>query len=165
MAYNTFLTTNNIQYLIGKTIKWNAPAYKGNKDNEGICIIRSYLFNERNPLRCSTIKGDNLEYAFLCNNNDIFSYSDEDRFVTFIITNNQQILSSEDIAKTILKEKGYIMHFWSKQDIRNKAKKRSIELSEYQVDKIANLLERKTDNDIINWNVIDFFINQILNEI
>lgn len=84
MAYE-FLTSKNVSDLIGKKIKWTAPAYSGNKPYIGISIINSIDFEKRKPLTCETIEGDELNYAFM-DGEDIV-YSDSDRQVTFEIIN------------------------------------------------------------------------------
>ena len=85
MAYE-FLTSKNVSDLIGKKIKWTAPAYSGNKPYIGISIINSIDFEKRKPLTCETIEGDELNYAFM-DGEDIV-YSDSDRQVTFEIIND-----------------------------------------------------------------------------
>lgn len=83
------LTTKNAKTLIGKKIKWNAPADHANADYEGVAIIKEVDFSKNHPLLVETVSGDSLEYAFLDKTlqGDIlyeeFCYSDADRFVMF----------------------------------------------------------------------------------
>jgi galactitol-specific phosphotransferase system IIB component len=61
-----------------------------------------------------------------------------------------------------LKNEGYIMHFWHKDDIRDKAEGMDIELTEDQIDDIAESLEKVDCNYGINWDTIkDNILNQI----
>ena len=81
-----FLTVANAKSFEGKTITW-----KGYGDYEGVALINKVDTSKRNPLECTIIQGDNLNYAF----NEYFGhrtlqekadicFSDGDRFVTVI---------------------------------------------------------------------------------
>lgn len=83
------LSTDNVNSLIGKKIKWSAPGYRANGNYEGISIIKSVDLEKDKPLTTETISGDNLAFAFLdktmqgkilC---EAFCFSDTDRYVTF----------------------------------------------------------------------------------
>ncbi len=82
------LHQSNIEKLIGKTIEWKAPAYKGNHPYSGKCVIKAVDYSKRNPLQVEVLEGDNLEYAFIDeystqSNDKSFSFSDSDRYVEF----------------------------------------------------------------------------------
>lgn len=70
-----FLNVENVQALIGKRIKWHAEAYEANSPYGGEAIIREVSEGERykgydsiyKTLKCETISGDNLDYAFVDN--------------------------------------------------------------------------------------------------
>lgn len=107
METNQFipLTNLNVETLIGKKIEWTAEAYGDNGWNRGaywgIAIILSVDWSNRTPLKCKSIEGNELEYAFLDNhgletdnggesysythNNISLSYSDGDREVFYKI--------------------------------------------------------------------------------
>jgi len=77
--------------LIGKTIQWNAPAYKHNKPYSGVSKIVGVDRTNRKPLITETISGDNLSYAFIDEfnpedlENEMMCYSDGERYITFEI--------------------------------------------------------------------------------
>lgn len=77
------LTIDKAKKLIGKKIKWGAPADPANVDYEGIAIIKEINKSNRKPLVVETVEGDSLEYAFLDGVYDELCYSDGDRLVTF----------------------------------------------------------------------------------
>lgn len=81
-----------LENLVGKKVKWKAPASKYNKDYEGIDIINEVNLNERRPLVCTCIEGDELKYAFIDDlaDNAVLSYSDSYRFVTYQILDDEQ---------------------------------------------------------------------------
>lgn len=105
--------------LIGKKIKWSAPAYKYNNDYQGVAIIKDVNRNEHQPLICETISGDNLSFAFIDQydnddvDNEILSYSDGGRTVTYDVVcdnvddliekhwNNESFLAYYDEDKRI----------------------------------------------------------------
>lgn len=68
-----FLNVENVKSLIGKRIKWCAEAYIGNRPYGGEAIIREVSDGEKripygsihNTLKCETISGDDLRYAFV----------------------------------------------------------------------------------------------------
>jgi hypothetical protein len=54
---------------------------------------------------------------------------------------------------------------WNKEDIRIKAKDNGIELTEPQVNEVADLITYKHDaNEGINWTVIDCYIDMVLRD-
>jgi hypothetical protein len=62
-------------------------------------------------------------------------------------------------AKEVLKNHGYIACFWTKEDIEYQAKQDSIELTEEDVETIADNIERNFDATIgVNWDVISAHI-------
>ena len=77
------LTTENVESLIGKKIRFTAPAYRMNKDYEGVCIIKSVDYANRKPLKCECLEGDDLSYAFLEDYGTprSFAYTDSGRTV------------------------------------------------------------------------------------
>jgi uncharacterized protein YpuA (DUF1002 family) len=58
-------------------------------------------------------------------------------------------------VKEYLKKEGYVLYFWHKDDIRDKAEEMGIEVTEEQVDDIAEALEETDANFGINWNSIE----------
>ena len=81
------LTVKNAQGLIGKTIKWFAPAAKENQDYTGTAKIMAVDFNYRRLISSENLDGDNLDFAFVDDlmNDGSISYSDSYRNVTFKI--------------------------------------------------------------------------------
>ena len=86
MGNPIFLTVENAKSFEGKTITW-----KGYGNYEGVALLNKVDVSKRNPLECTIISGDNLNYAF----NEYFGhsnlhskadicFSDGDRFVTII---------------------------------------------------------------------------------
>lgn len=53
-----------------------------------------------------------------------------------------------------LKNEGYILHFWHKDDIKAQAENAGINLSEDQIDQIAEDLEQVDCEIGINWDVL-----------
>lgn len=77
------LTSKNVGSLIGKTIKWKAPAYSANEPYGGEVQISEVLFDGKiNPI--IPFEGDNITFAFLDDEGN-YCYSDENRFITFQI--------------------------------------------------------------------------------
>lgn len=90
-----FLDEKNVMDLLGKTIKWSAPAYLANGTYGGEAIIESVNLTKWPSIKAKNLTGDNLEWAFvstvgfdkagnLSRNVDVpraFCYSDNDRFV------------------------------------------------------------------------------------
>ena len=94
MSYQTILQSFIAEKeLIGKTIKWHAPAYKHNEDYTGISKILAVNTTDRRPLKTETIEGKNLDYAFINEQdkddveNGLLCFSDGDRYVTFEVLN------------------------------------------------------------------------------
>ena len=71
-------------------------------------------------------------------------------------------MSEIEKAKKILKDAGYILHFWTKEDIVGLAKDRGIELSNSQVDQVAQYLGNIDANIGINWDSIGCYIDMVL---
>ncbi len=83
------LTSGGADFLIGKKIKWTAPAYEGNSTYKGVAIIESVKQKERRPITSKTISGDKLDYAFhefdQKDEDDPLAYSDGGRYITYEI--------------------------------------------------------------------------------
>lgn len=94
------LTPNNIESLIGKTIRWEAPIYHNNIGHwgegldGGICVLKSVDPTERKPiLESEVLEGTDPKYIFneylrrgealVSLNDNPFCFSDEDRYVSF----------------------------------------------------------------------------------
>lgn len=66
-------------------------------------------------------------------------------------------------AKKVLKDNGYILHLWCKEDIISKSKEMKIELTEDQVNEVAELIEHQTDCSIgVNWDTIADWIDHVV---
>lgn len=59
------ITKENISDLLGKTIRWSAPAAEGNFPYGGLARITGVKAEERSPLETETDLGDNLNNAFM----------------------------------------------------------------------------------------------------
>lgn len=87
------LTIENLPSLVGKTIKWSAPIYKGNQGHwgrglaGGIATITSVKLEERKPIKAKIIEGDQIEFGFIDKpwTGDCVAYSDSDRYISFEI--------------------------------------------------------------------------------
>ncbi len=69
-------------------------------------------------------------------------------------------------AKQVLKNNGYIMHFWTEEDVKETAKNHiNRELTQKELDRIIDLIEHNTDASIgINWEAIEAWIDYVINE-
>lgn len=80
------LNTTNVNNLIGKIIKWQAPADSANAPYKGVAKIESVASK---TFKATIISGDDLNYAFLDKMSDgtilsnDYCYSDSDRAITF----------------------------------------------------------------------------------
>lgn len=74
------LTSENATSLIGKTIKWKSPSYRGNEGYGGTFHINEVTFSGQ--INGHVLNGDDLKHAYLEGND--YAYSDDDRFVTFV---------------------------------------------------------------------------------
>ena len=82
------ITINNIESLVGKTIKWTSPRSSDNArygDYTGVALIKAYVPGDYRPIKVETISGDSLEYAFLSRDKFYFAYSDDDCGIGFEI--------------------------------------------------------------------------------
>lgn len=81
------LTAEILPSLVGKTISWGAPSYRGNSPYGGIATITAVNLDERRPIKATTIEGDELWFAFIEKpwTEDYVAYSDADRPVSFEI--------------------------------------------------------------------------------
>jgi hypothetical protein len=84
-----FITPENINSLVGKTIKWNAPADRVNAPYTGIFKVSNVDMSQRRPIAGENIEGDSLEYAFVDQIGKLteICYSDSWRYVSFVIVN------------------------------------------------------------------------------
>ena len=95
------LDVENVKTFVGKKIKWNADAYYLNRPYEGVAVITEIVEGKRDEfskivsktLKCETLSGDNLEYAFVAdfgleerdgemfyaNTPHVYGYTDADR--------------------------------------------------------------------------------------
>ena len=96
-----FLTEENVMGLIGRKVKFRAPAYEGNHPYFGVALIKKVDFSKHNPIECDCLSGDDLKYAFLdhhglethdggetyqmTDHDFCFSYSDSYREVEVIV--------------------------------------------------------------------------------
>ena len=82
------ITIENIESLIGKTIKWSSPCSSDNArygDYTGVALVKAYVPGDHRPIKVETISGDSLEYAFLSRDKFYFAYSDDDRGIGYEI--------------------------------------------------------------------------------
>lgn len=81
------LTAEILPSLVGKTISWSAPSYRGNSPYSGIDTITAVNLDERRPITATSIEGDQLWYAFIDKpwTEDYIAYSDSDRPISFEI--------------------------------------------------------------------------------
>lgn len=86
----TQLTPEVATQIVGKKIRWNAPASRYNDPYKGIAIINVVEKKDRRPIHATTIEGDDLNYAFnewdeSRHINRPLCYSDGDRYIEFEI--------------------------------------------------------------------------------
>lgn len=87
------LTAEILPSLLGKTINWSAPAYKGNEPYEGVAKITAVDMEQRRPITAETIEGDEIWFAFQDEfNPGHISYSDSDRFVGFEVIEPKYVI-------------------------------------------------------------------------
>ena len=82
------ITIENIEGLIGKTIKWSSPTSADNAmygPYRGVALIKGYVPGDRRPIKVETISGHSLEYNFLSCDKYNFAYSDDFRYISFEI--------------------------------------------------------------------------------
>lgn len=71
-------------------------------------------------------------------------------------------IQTEDLIQELL-SRGFIRVLWNKDDIINTAFNLGVTLTDEQVDDVANAIEHRFDANIgVNWNVIEYHINNIL---
>lgn len=75
------ITKSNISNLLGKTIRWSAPAAEGNFPYGGLARITAVNAEERNPLTTDELAGCTLDLAFFHDGSDTLCYSDAGREV------------------------------------------------------------------------------------
>lgn len=75
------ITKSNISNLLGKTIRWSAPAAEGNFPYGGLARITEVNANETNPLKTEELAGCTLDLAFFPDGSDTLCYSDAGREV------------------------------------------------------------------------------------
>ena len=83
-----FLTVHkdHLPNLLGKTIKWKAPAYRGNSPYGGVAKIVE-IKDDRRPVISTNFEGDNLDFCFI--DDGFLAYSDSDRLVTYVLNEKQ----------------------------------------------------------------------------
>lgn len=91
------LTISKAQELLDKTIEWSAPSAEGNAPYGGKAIITDIKANAR-PLVCTTIEGDNLNYA-ICEDDIHIDYSDYGRGVMYRVIKDEKDLLNEEYKK------------------------------------------------------------------
>ena len=69
--------------LLGKRIRWSAPASSYNRPYQGVATITGVLAARR-PILSETIEGDMLSVARI-DDDGMMVYSDDFRFITFEI--------------------------------------------------------------------------------
>lgn len=69
------ITKENISNLLGKTIRWSAPAAEGNFPYGGLARITAVKAEERNPLTTDELAGCTLDLAFFPDGSDTLCYS------------------------------------------------------------------------------------------
>ena len=83
-----------------------------------------------------------------------------------VIIDEDQILdqiSEEALRKEFIKRGEIIDIFWCKDDIRLTSTAKEANLTEQEVDDIAGNIARKHDAEYgINWDLIDFWINETI---
>lgn len=85
---NQIITIQNLPTLVGKTIKWSAPAAQGNKAAKGIAKITAVDLSKHQPITAEIIEGRNLQFAFIdrdYNPGGSIGFSDSDRYISFQI--------------------------------------------------------------------------------
>lgn len=74
--------------LVGKTIKWSAPYYRGNHPYGGVCTITHVDMGSRRPITATTLEGDDIQFGFQDETTEGFiDYSDSGRTISFEIIN------------------------------------------------------------------------------
>lgn len=67
-------------------------------------------------------------------------------------------------AKQVLKENGYLSPMWHIDDIKGVAENKGVDLTKEQLLKVVDSIEHNHDANIgINWDNIDYHINEIIN--
>jgi hypothetical protein len=65
-------------------------------------------------------------------------------------------------AKEVLRNNGYIMQFWHKDDIKDTAENHHIEITDDQINEVAEQLEDIDCNIGINWESILIYIQDVV---
>lgn len=77
------LTKSDISNLLGKTIRWSAPAAEGNAPYGGLARITAIDADKKYPFTTDELAGCTLDLAFFPDGSDTLCYSDADRHVDF----------------------------------------------------------------------------------
>lgn len=79
------LTVEILPSLVGKTISWAAPSYRGNHPYGGIATITAVDMNQRRPITATTVEGDEIWFGFIDKpwTEGYIAYSDADRPISF----------------------------------------------------------------------------------
>ncbi len=85
MFINSLLFRDSIAWLVGKRVKWFAPAAEGNQTYGGTALISAVYPGEKHPIHAAKIEGDNLNFAFW--DDGFLAYSDAGRCVDIEIIN------------------------------------------------------------------------------
>lgn len=67
-------------------------------------------------------------------------------------------------AKEVLKAAGYIVYLFHREDILSVAEDKQVELEENEIQEIMNRLVSTDPNFGINWETIQFTIEDVLND-
>jgi len=67
-------------------------------------------------------------------------------------------------AKEVLRNSGYVMHFWHKNDIKDTAENHDIEITDNQINEVAKQLEDIDCNIGINWESILIYIQDVVRD-
>jgi hypothetical protein len=94
------LTISKAQELLDKTIEWSAPSAEGNTPYGGKAVITDIQANAR-PLICTTIEGDNLNYA-ICEDDVHIDYSDEGRGVIYKVIEDIYVVNDTETGNCVI---------------------------------------------------------------
>jgi hypothetical protein len=103
-----FLTVEVAKTLVGKTISWRAPMDEENWGNcdtpqffEGKCIIKKINSDNRRPLVCETISGNDLSFAILENEELQPVNGSETRFSLCPATGDKRTFTYSDLYREV----------------------------------------------------------------
>ena len=103
-----FLTVEVAKTLVGKTISWRAPMDEENWDDYdtpkffgGKCVIKEINSDNRHPLVCETISGNDLSYAILENEELQPVNGSETRFSLCPATGDKRTFTYSDLYREV----------------------------------------------------------------